>query len=69
MSNSISIDNKHIYRYLSESPNPKGIIHISHGMAEHIKRYKWIINKLNIDGYHVISIDHRGHGKRVGINP
>ena len=69
MSNSISIDNKHIYRYLSESPNPKGIIHISHGMAEHIKRYKWIINKLNIDGYHVISIDHRGHGKRVGMNP
>ena len=65
MSNSISIDKKHIYKYLSESPNPKGIIHICHGMAEHIKRYKWLINKLNKDGFHVISIDHRGHGNRI----
>ena len=68
MSNSISIDKKHIYEYLSESPNPKGIIHISHGMAEHIGRYEWLISKLNDDGYHVISIDHRGHGKRIESN-
>jgi alpha-beta hydrolase superfamily lysophospholipase len=41
----------------------KGIVHISHGMGEHIGRYKWLINKLNQDGFHVISKDHRGHGK------
>ena len=69
MSVSISIDNKYIYKNLSSSINPKGIVHICHGMAEHIGRYNWLIKKLNNDGYHVISIDHRGHGNRIGNNP
>ena len=56
------IDNNYIYKYLSDSESVKGIIHITHGKGEHIGRYSWLINKLNIDGYHVISIDHRGHG-------
>ncbi len=59
------IDNKYIYQYLSDISNPKGIVHICHGMAEHIGRYDWLINKLNRDGFHVISIDHRGHGNRI----
>ena len=54
-----------VYRYLSKSTLIKGIVHISHGMAEHIPRYQWLINKLNNDGYHVIAIDHLGHGKRI----
>ena len=37
-------------------------------MAEHIGRYKWLINNLNKDGYHVIAIDHRGHGRRIENN-
>ena len=69
MSVSISIDNKYIYKNLSSSINPKGVVHICHGMAEHIGRYNWLIEKLNNDGYHVISIDHRGHGNRIGDNP
>ena len=69
MSVSISIDNKYIYKNLSSSINPKGVVHICHGMAEHIGRYNWLIKKLNNDGYHVISIDHRGHGNRIGDNP
>ena len=69
MSVSISIDNKFIYKNLSSSINPKGVVHICHGMAEHIGRYNWLIEKLNNDGYHVISIDHRGHGNRIGDNP
>ena len=69
MSVGISIDNKYIYKNLSSSINPKGIVHICHGMAEHIGRYNWLIKKLNDDGYHVISIDHRGHGNRIGNNP
>ena len=43
----------------------KAIIHISHGMAEHIGRYNWLISKLNADGYHVIARDHRGHGSNI----
>jgi alpha-beta hydrolase superfamily lysophospholipase len=34
-------------------------------MAEHMGRYKWIISKLNNDGYHVISRDHKGHGINI----
>ncbi|MDA9903515.1 lysophospholipase [Gammaproteobacteria bacterium] len=34
-------------------------------MAEHIGRYAWIIDKLNHDGFHVISKDHLGHGKYI----
>ena len=63
-----SIDKKYTYRYLSNNKQINGMFHISHGMAEHIGRYKWLINKLNEDGYHVIAIDHRGHGKRIENN-
>ena len=63
-----SIENKYIYQHLSNLLNPNGIVHICHGKGEHIGRYKWLINKLNNDGYHVISIDHRGHGKWIKNN-
>ena len=52
-----------IYENLSSHQKIKGIVHISHGMAEYIGRYRWLIKKLNEDGFHVISKDHRGHGK------
>ena len=59
---SILTNKFYIYENKSLNKNIKGIIHISHGMAEHIKRYEWLTYKLNSDGFHVISIDHRGHG-------
>ena len=62
MNTSISMDNNFTYKFLTNDKNPKGIIHISHGKGEHMRRYSWLINKLNKDGYHVISQDHRGHG-------
>ena len=68
MNSSLSIDNNYIYENLTESSEPNGIVHICHGMAEHIKRYDWLIKKLNDDGFHVISIDHRGHGNRIHNN-
>ena len=49
-----------IYENLSSHKKINGIIHISHGKGEHIGRYSWLIDRLNTDGYHVISIDHRG---------
>lgn len=57
--------NDDTHAYLTSNHQVNGIIHISHGMAEHIGRYQWLIKKLNGDGYHVISIDHRGHGKKI----
>tara|TARA_X000000368_G_C22916798_1_gene661149 strand:+ start:93 stop:989 length:897 start_codon:yes stop_codon:yes gene_type:complete len=63
-----SIEHKYIYEHLTSESNPIGIVHISHGMAEHIGRYNWLIKKLNKDGFHVIAIDQRGHGRRIVNN-
>lgn len=43
----------------------KGIIQISHGMAEHHSRYEDFISYLNDNGYAVFINDHLGHGKSV----
>jgi len=60
-----SLNNDSIKIFISESSNtkhPKGVIHIYHGMAEHFGRYKETTNFFNSIGYHVVGIDHRGHG-------
>lgn len=53
------------FEHVSSDINPKGVFVISHGMAEHMGRYDWLISKLNVDGYHVIAKDHRGHGSNI----
>ena len=37
------------YEDISSSTNLKGVFIISHGMAEHIGRYSWLIKNLNND--------------------
>ncbi len=67
--NFITSDNKHIYVYCYEEvDNPRGVVQISHGMAEHAKRYENFARKLNEAGYIVYANDHRGHGKSVSSN-
>lgn len=46
--------------------NPKGVIQISHGMAEHAARYARFAERLTASGYIVYANDHRGHGKTAG---
>lgn len=43
----------------------KGIVQISHGMAEHKERYFEFMKFLSGQGYLTIIHDHRGHGKSV----
>ncbi|MGL4847323.1 MAG: alpha/beta fold hydrolase [Clostridium sp.] len=43
--------------------NPKGIVQIIHGMAEHSLRYDHFAKFLNSNGYIVYGSDHRGHGE------
>lgn len=47
---------------LDESISPKGIVQISHGMAEWAYRYNAFAKTLNQAGYIVYANDHRGHG-------
>jgi len=56
-------DGSTIYAAKWEAENPKGIIQIIHGMAEHIGRYDEFARYLNRSGYIVVGADLRGHGR------
>jgi len=43
----------------------KGVVQISHGLAEHAGRYARLAQALNAAGYAVYANDHRGHGRTV----
>lgn len=44
-------------------PNAKGNIALIHGLAENQQRYDYIAYRLNLAGYNVYRLDHRGHGR------
>lgn len=44
---------------------PKAIVQIAHGLAEHAARYARLADALNSAGYAVYANDHRGHGRTV----
>ena len=46
-----------------DDASEKGLILLLHGMAEHKERYAYVIQKLNENGYAVLSTDERGHGE------
>lgn len=47
---------------------PRAIVQIAHGMAEHILRYESFASELISHKIHVYGNDHRGHGKTGEIN-
>lgn len=47
----------------ADNSEPKGVVQIAHGMAEHIARYELFAKSLVNAGYIVYGNDHRGHGK------
>lgn len=54
------------YRWQPESDTQiKGIVQISHGMAEHILRYDAFCHFLTTNGFVVYGNDHRGHGNSI----
>ena len=60
--------NLHFELYQSRVDSIFGLVQISHGMAEHKGRYREFINFLNLNGFHVVIHDHRGHGERIFEN-
>lgn len=42
---------------------PKGIVVVTHGMAEHAARYRGFARHLTCQGFSVYAHDHRGHGR------
>ncbi|MGM0897502.1 MAG: alpha/beta fold hydrolase [Bacillota bacterium] len=61
-------DGHELYCSLHRVENPKGHVHIIHGMAEHSGRYKEFIKSLNQQGFTVSAHDQRGHGKTAEHN-
>lgn len=63
-----SFDNKNIHLYIWDNvKNPKAVLQIVHGSAEHMKRYETFAKFLNANNLIVIGNDHRGHGKTIDI--
>ena len=60
-------DNLEIELAISDPPSgeSKGIVQISHGMAEHKERYFDFMEYLSSKGYVCVIHDHRGHGASV----
>ncbi|MFD3448354.1 alpha/beta hydrolase [Microbacteriaceae bacterium 4G12] len=52
----------HIMKWYDSSVQPKAVVQIAHGMAEHIKRYDEFARELVSNGIFVYGNDHRGHG-------
>lgn len=46
-------------------PQPRAVVHLVHGMAEHSGCYEDVALKLNEHGYAVVAHDHRCHGLSV----
>ena len=60
-----SLDNKKLccIDFSENLKNPKIVLQICHGMAEHIRRYKDFALFLEKHGIRVFGMDNRGHGK------
>lgn len=50
-----------LYTRLAEG-EPKAVVQINHGLAEHAARYARFADFLAANGFHVYAHDHRGHG-------
>src|SRR5215467_8495200 len=51
-----------VYRWIPAG-QPRAVIQIAHGLAEHAGRYVRLAQALNAAGYAVYANDHRGHGR------
>lgn len=54
------------HRWGAGTASPRGVVQISHGIAEHSKRYDRLAQALTAAGYLVYASDHRGHGESIG---
>ena len=55
----------HTHRWLPDG-EPKAVVQVAHGMAEHSARYARLAEALTAAGYAVYANDHRGHGSTAG---
>lgn len=59
-------DNSIFYQYWLPDGEPKAILLVVHGLAEHCGRYMNLVNYFVPAGFAVFGLDHIGHGKSAG---
>jgi len=60
------VDDLSIQAYIWEATEPKAVVVISHGAAEHALRYERFARVLNAAAIETWAVDHRGHGQSPG---
>lgn len=53
----------HVHVWTPDSGQPRGLVQVLHGLAEHSARYEGLAAALCAVGFAVVAHDHRGHGE------
>jgi lysophospholipase len=60
------LDGDEVFYRVWRGPDPRAVVVLSHGYAEHSGRYAHVAERLVGAGFVVYAPDHRGHGHSVG---
>ena len=63
------VDDLELATYEWDVADPRGVVQVAHGLAEHSARYDRFARALNDAGYTVRASDHRGHGASIAGTP
>ena len=63
------VDDLELATYEWDVADPRGVVQVAHGLAEHSVRYDRFARALNDAGYTVRASDHRGHGASIAVTP
>ena len=63
------VDRLELATYAWDVPDPRGVVQVAHGLAEHSARYDRFAQALNEAGYGVRATDRRGHGSSIAGSP
>jgi alpha-beta hydrolase superfamily lysophospholipase len=55
-----------VYHVWIPDTDPRGVVVLSHGYAEHARRYDHVAQRLGESGLITYALDHRGHGRSGG---
>ncbi len=63
------VDGLELATYAWDVADPRAVVQVAHGLAEHSARYDRFARALNDAGYSVRATDHRGHGASIAGTP
>lgn len=63
------VDDLELVSYEWDVADPRAVVQVAHGLAEHSVRYDRFARALNDAGYSVRATDHRGHGASIAGTP